>query len=94
MELLFKQRTHPEQVYRTCDGLLGLQRKSAAEAFEQACLLAIEYQNYSYRFVLRLLENNMAGQQQEPKLSQPLPVHGNIRGKDYYLQTALLTNNL
>src|SRR5690349_14300350 len=47
IELLFKQRIHPEQVYRTCDGLLRLQRKAAAEPFEQACLMAIECQSYS-----------------------------------------------
>ncbi len=88
IELLFKQRIHPEQVYRTCDGLLRLQRKAAATAFDQACLMAIEYQSYSYRFVLRLLENNMAQHPQEPQ-QQALPAHGNIRGKDYYLQTTL-----
>jgi len=87
LELLFQQRIHPEQVYRTCDGLLRLQRKSAAEPFEQACLMAIEYQSYSYRFVRQLLENNMVQPPQEPTPAQPLPVHGNIRGKDYYLQT-------
>jgi transposase len=87
IELLFKQRVHPEQIYRTCDGLLRLQSKAAPQAFDQACRIAIEYQSYSYRFVLKLLENNMTQQPEEQKQAQPLPLHGNIRGKDYYLQT-------
>jgi hypothetical protein len=33
-----------------------------------------------------VLENNMAQQLAAPKQEQALPVHGNIRGKDYYLQ--------
>lgn len=87
MELLFGQKRYPEQVYRTCDGLLRLQRKAAPQEFDSACRLAIECQSYSYRFVRNVLENNMAGHAGEPKQEQPLPVHGNIRGRDYYAQT-------
>lgn len=86
VKLIFEQNRYPEQLYRTCDGLLNLQKKSKPEAFEKACELAIEHQNYSYRFVLNLLENNMTEHQQTAP-EQPLPNHGNIRGKDYYIQS-------
>lgn len=35
--LLFEQKRYPEQVYRSCDGLLALARKSDTKALEKAC---------------------------------------------------------
>jgi len=87
IKLLFEQERYPEQVYRTCDGLLSLQSKAAPEDFDRACRLAIECQGYSYRFVRNVLENKMASHVEEPKQDTPLPVHQNIRGRDYYAQT-------
>jgi transposase len=85
VRLIFScKKGHPEQHYRTCEGLLSLQRKSEAKAFQQACQQAIIYENYSYQFVSNMLKNKMTEahlgitQQKEP------PVHTNIRGKDYY----------
>lgn len=88
VKLIFEQNRYPEQLYRTCDGLLNLQKKSNPDAFEKACQLAVEHQNYSYRFVFNLLENNMTDHQQTAP-EQPLPNHENIRGKDYYRQTSI-----
>ncbi|WP_246101399.1 IS21-like element helper ATPase IstB [Pedobacter westerhofensis] len=84
VQLLFEQPRHPEQLYRTCDGLLRLQKKAPAASFAKACELAIEYRNFSYRFVGRILQNNMEDHQDLPAKEQFLPVHGNIRGKEYY----------
>ncbi|QCR21134.1 hypothetical protein [Pontibacter sp. SGAir0037] len=89
MELLFEQKRYPEQLYRTCDGLLRLQGKAAPGDFDRACRLAIDCQSYSYRFVRNVLENDMAGHAEEAKQDTPLPVHGNIRGRDYYAQTSI-----
>ena len=88
VQLLFEQNRYPEQLYRTCDGLLNLHRKTPADAFEKACQLAIEHQNYSYRFIQKILENNM--QEQSPiQQDKPLPKHENVRGKQYYIQSSL-----
>jgi hypothetical protein len=89
--LLFKQDRHPEQLYRTCDGLLSISKKIPREQFEKACAIAIEYQNYSYKFILNIIQNNM----HEHSISQPvkpLPEHQNIRGKSYYKQLTLKLN--
>jgi transposase len=83
--LLFQQKRYPEQLYRTCDGLLRLQSKISEESFRKACLIAIEHGNYTYRFMRNLLENNMV-HGQEQVIERPLPEHGNIRGKDYFSQ--------
>lgn len=88
MGLLFAQNRHPEQLYRTCDGLLNLQRKTDRCDFHKACLLAIEHQNYSYRFMVNILTNKMTDQT-EIKQAKPLPNHENLRGREYYTQTTI-----
>jgi transposase len=88
VQLVFEQQRHPEQLYKTCDGLLSLQRKTDPDIFKKACLMAIEHKNLSYTFILNILKNKMTGQQ-ETKQEQPLPNHINIRGKEYYIQSTL-----
>lgn len=81
--LLFEQKRYPEQVYRTCDGLLALARKSDTEALEKACRTAMENGVFSYRFIKNIIENHMEDESvQESSIS--LPRHGNLRGRSYY----------
>jgi len=87
-ERLFQQGKYPEQAYRTCDGILTIQRNSDAAEFSKACKMAIEYQKYSYGFISNVLENKMT-QQQEKAIEKPLSNHENSRGFDYYSQTYL-----
>lgn len=89
--MIFKQDRHPEQLYRTCDGLLNLSKKTLPDRFEKACNLALEYQNYSYRFILNILQNNMP-EHFLPQTEKTLPQHQNIRGKHYYEQLTLNLN--
>jgi hypothetical protein len=67
---------------------MSLQRKTEAGVFSKACKMAIDYQNYSYRFVSNILKNKMT---EEPEVvtEKPLPVHKNIRGRDYYKQSTI-----
>ncbi|MCG8378149.1 MAG: IS21 family transposase [Proteobacteria bacterium] len=91
--LIFTQNRYPEQLYKTCEGLLGLQRKTEADRFEKACQMAIDYQNYTYTFMKNILENKMT-EQQDAMADKSLPKHGNLRGKDYYeKQLELKFNN-
>jgi transposase len=90
--LIFTQNRYPEQLYKTCDGLLSLQRKAETHKFENACQMAMDHQNYSYTFIKNILENSMT----EPSESLPdkaLPQHVNLRGKDYYQQQLQLKFN-
>jgi len=88
VQLLFKGGRPPEQNYRTCDGLFNLYRKTSPDIFNKACELAIECKSYSYKFVLKIIENISLSKVQGNS-QVPLPVHSNIRGKDYYLQTTI-----
>ncbi len=83
VELMFAQNRYPEHLYRGCDGLFSLWRNTPGETFDKACLIAIEHQNYSYRFVQNIIKNKMT-ETVEEKPGKPLPEHNNIRGKEYY----------
>lgn len=90
VDALFKQPDkHPEQLYRTCDGLLSLSKKFKQEIFKRACRTALENGVYSYGFIKNYLSNKM-NQIIEDTSTVPLPTHQNIRGKEYY---KLLTIN-
>lgn len=82
-ECIFRQNKYPEQLYRSCDGLLRLARQTDKELFEEACRIAIQHRYYSYKFILNLIENNMVAHQKESFL-KPLPTHENLRGKDQF----------
>lgn len=87
--LVFTRPAHPEQWYKTCDGLFRLQRRYDPDRFEKACSLAIAQEQYSYRAVSRLLENPLLLTDEEPQPLAPLPRHSNVRGADYYKQLSL-----
>jgi hypothetical protein len=76
---LFAQGKYPEQLYRTCDGLLSLQRKTDKGQFDKACEIAIENNNYSYWFIQNILKNKMT-ENTETGNEKPLPEHKNVRG--------------
>lgn len=85
MEALFQQPDkHPEQLYRTCDGLLYLAGKSDKAGFEKACRTAIDHAIYSYTFIKEFLANHMENDADSQLPVKPLPPHDNIRGKAYY----------
>lgn len=80
---IFNQNKYPEQLYRTCDGLLSLSKKSDKTDFEKACQIAIDNQIYSYQFISNILKNKMLDTQQKT-IDFPLPKHSNIRGAEKY----------
>ncbi len=89
VNLIFEQTQRPpEQLYRSCDGLLQLQRKTDKEIFDKACSIAIETQCLSYSFIRKVIENNMTGAT-EQNTHKPLPKHENIRGEEYYNQLSI-----
>ena len=72
-------RTHPEQAYRTCLGILNLASRFDKASLETACQQALAApQLLSYREIKRLLENQFADR------PEARPVHNNIRGETYY----------
>ena len=89
--LIFEQDKHPEVLYRSCDGLMSLQRKTDPQVFEKACQIAIDNQIYVYGFISNIITNKMTENTLEEK-HKPLPNHDNIRGREYFKQTTLNFN--
>jgi hypothetical protein len=80
---IFQQDKYPEQLYRTCDGLLSLARKTDPDELDQACMIALENENYSWKFLVNIIENKMTQHRETPQ-QQSLPFHENTRGAGYY----------
>ena len=88
--LIFDQNRYPEQLYKTCDGLLRLAATADISTFDKACQMAIDYHNYSYKFIKNILENKMTevveSISSQEAMPDQLPTHQNLRGADYYQQ--------
>jgi transposase len=84
VSLNFEQQEIPEVIYRRCDGLMSLQRKTDPTIFEKACQYALENNVLSYKSLQRIIENKTYLIQEESFEQKPLPKHENIRGREYY----------
>jgi transposase len=86
MEQILASRAHPEQAYRSCDGVLSLHRKAGGTLLSQAAQIALDMNCCTYSFLKNLIQHGMASHYQ-PQPIGPLPEHSNIRGKDYFQQS-------
>lgn len=72
-----------ETHYRTCEGLLNLQRNSDPVVFRTACETALSLDRCNYRFIRSLVESKCAGVTRQNLPLAPAE-HDNIRGKEYF----------
>ena len=83
--LVIEGKMHPEQAYKSCAGILSLERKVGAERLLNACRRANSYAVYNYHIVQQILEKNLDHlSDEEQQQSLTMPEHHNIRGNDYY----------
>lgn len=81
---ILEKKQHVEQAYKSCIGILSLEKKAGRERLIKACTRALEYGIYNYKIVLTILEKGLDLIEQDPNEEQELPDHKNIRGKEYY----------
>lgn len=82
---LLNTRQHPEQTYRSCQGVLSFAGRVGKERLNNACRRAMQFGDYGYQTIRAILERGLDGTSDElPGSDQPLPPHDNIRGKNYY----------
>ncbi len=87
VETILSERPHPEQGYRSCLGILRLERRYGAERLEAACARALLAGARSYRHVDSILKH---GLDRVPFVggvttkAKPPVEHENIRGRRYY----------
>lgn len=83
---ILEKRQHPEQAYRSCQGILIYARKVGKERLNKACRRAAFFNDYSYTIIKAILERrlDMDDSDLDEDKVKHLPLHGNIRGKTYY----------
>jgi transposase len=78
------RRTHPEQGFRSCRGIISLAKRFSEERLEAACERALNIKGVNYRSIKAILENNLDKKSFPSQQQLPLVPHENIRGKKYY----------
>jgi len=84
VEIILRQRTHPEQGFRACVGILRLVKTYGRERLEAACSRALEIGARSYSSVNSILKNNLDRQRPAKPADGPAIAHDNIRGPTYF----------
>jgi len=84
IELLIESKEHPQQAFKSCLGVLKLEKKYSAGDLEKVCKRALQYNTISFRFIDNALKNNVHKIEEDTHVNLTLPFHENIRGnKDY-----------
>ena len=82
IDLILRSRPHPEQGFRSCIGILRLEKRYGAERLDAACARALALGTRSYTSVAAILNNRQDQKRAETEL--PSLFHNNIRGPGYY----------
>jgi len=89
IERMFSKQVVPETLYKSCEGLIHLQKTSDPEIFEKACRIALKMGICKYGPIKNLVESKCRGY--DETVEEPLlfpPDHENIRGAAYYREPA------
>lgn len=82
---ILESKTHPEQGFKSCMGVINLQNKYGKIRLNNACAKALYFGYCSYNFVKNILANNLdAAEVESEDMQRNLPDHENVRGNIYY----------
>jgi len=84
---ILETKSHPEQGYRACLGMLALARKYGNRRLEAACERAVAIRAPTRKSVASILANGLEAQPLARSLDDEapaLPAHSNLRGPKYY----------
>ena len=84
VETILRERTHPEQGFRACIGILRHAKSFGRERLEAACDRALEIGARSYTSVTSILKTNLDRKRPAPATDGPAIAHTNIRGSRYF----------
>ncbi len=88
VDIIMRERPHPEQGFRSCIGIVRLAKAHGGERLEAACARALDIGARSYSSVSSILKNNL--DRRRPPASTKGPAdgpaidHPNIRGPRYF----------
>ena len=84
VEVVMRERKHPEQGYRTCLGVLRLAKTFGRGRLEAACGRALEINARSYSSLHSILKNGLDRKPRTRATDEPAITHPNIRGAEYF----------
>jgi transposase len=82
VEIILRSRPHPEQGFRSCIGILRLNKRYDIERLNAACARALALGTRSYSSVAAILKNGK--EKTSAAADHPSLFHENIRGPGYY----------
>ena len=80
---VLEYKGHPEQAHKSCSGILNFARRVGTVRLRNACRWADNLGQYNYRIIEEILRKQLDQLSVEEQTIE-IPVHGNIRGKEYY----------
>ncbi len=83
-EAIMADRPHPEQGFRTCLGILALEKTYGQVRMEAACQRAGLIKSRSVGSVRSILQTGLDRAFLNPEPEPGPPTHGNIRGRDFF----------
>lgn len=81
---LLEEKQHPEQAYKSCIGVLSMEKKVGRERLVNACKRALDFGVYNYKTIDNILKRNLDLYTEDQDEKSNLPRHNNIRGEEYY----------
>ena len=84
VEVVMRERKHPEQGFRTCLGVIRLGKTFGRERLEAACERALVINARSYSSLHSILKNGLDRHPRTRATDEPAITHPNIRGADYF----------
>jgi len=81
---VLQRKPHPEQAYKSCQGILSFAKRVGNRRLIKACQRAHGYGLYHFRAIEDILKKGLDLYDLEEERQLPMPTHENIRGKDYY----------
>jgi hypothetical protein len=81
---VLQRKQHPEQAYKSCQGILSFAKRVGHQRLIKACERAHAYGIYHFRAIEDILNKGLDLQTLEDEAGRAMPAHKNIRGKTYY----------
>jgi transposase len=87
IDKVLNRKQHPEQAYRTCNGILSFARRVGVQRLINACQRADSFGLYTYKSIADILTRGLDAQREEEHDKPSMPTHANIRGPEYFSRT-------
>ena len=81
---ILTSKTHPQQAYRACLGLLSLGKRYGETRLENACTRALQLRSTRVKTIRNILSNGLDQQAINASTQTSLPLHDNVRGAHHY----------